>query len=253
MMNKLRKSYTIVNVIFLLLITSCHEKYSNKIVKDKKDTVNIKNINFPLDVLFGKGHLYNLDKPEQKIAVNSGYYNTIPDIFKNGKHFSKSEKLTKYKVFYDENDGDIGIYDKYLYDLSGDYCGDCLPLFSCYYFDGRYAVLTEENKYQRIIIDAKEELIFLINYTDKAPNQIKDLVFLNNDLNPYLWVKQNQNNIEYFQIENSNAAELPYLKNEKSIQKLSYNDILSINRQLMNKDFKATRTRIISFPTELFP
>ena len=49
-------------------------------------------------------------------------------------------------------------------------CNGCNPYLDCGYFDGRYAVLTQEDGYGRIIVDA--DIAFLVDYNEEEKGKL---------------------------------------------------------------------------------
>ena len=194
----------------------------------------IMDINFPKDVLFEKGYLHTLDKkPNQKQIIKSGYYINIIDIFNNEKHYTKSEKSTNYKVFFDKNDYHIAIYDVFQNELN-DSCDDCLPLFDCYYFDGRYAILTQEDAYKRLILDLKTQLNIEISYNTSSNHNIKEIIYLNNKLEPILSIKVKNKKLKLIKFNINKEVEVQvdsYITNKQTIENLSYKELINIKNK----------------------
>ena len=237
-MNKSRKSFKILLMLVLLCCLSCGKQQVKEL--EIKNDVNskIKDINFPKDLLFEKGRLYNLEKPKQKTKVISGHYYHITDIFNNGKYVDNPNELTKYKVFYNLSNGNVTIYDEFQYQLNGD-CSDCNPLFDCFYFDGRYAVLTQEDGYRRIILDKDAEITFLVDYNEEEKGSIRNVIYLDKDLNPTFFINQNDEKLSFFEINDRKKKEIIFAEFEaKNKNNLNYTDIIKIHKLFSEKNFK---------------
>ena len=238
-MNKSRKSFRVLLMMVLFCCLSCGKQQVKELEIKNEASSKIKNIDFPKDLLFGKGHLYNVENPYKNKKINSGYYHSIFDIFNNRMSTKKNDV---YKAFT-SSDSKIGIYYTHQFDLdNAGQCNDCNPFLDCYYFDGRYAVLTQEDAYKRIILDIDSDICFLVDYDEEQNGNIRNVIYLDEDLNPTFFINQDDEKLSFFEISDRKKrriilAEFETKKNLK-LESLNYSDVIKIHKLFSEKKFK---------------
>lgn len=217
-------------IILTLTLVSCF--FSCKENKKQDNGVNkleIKNINFPRD-LINPNKFYAINDSMPKIKrVYSGNYNLIWDIFYSKENASVEQTKAKYVVNYQIDENRIRIYDAYLFEINGN-CKECLPEFDCYYFDGRYALLTQENEYERIVLDLKMKVIMQVEYEKINKDNIERITFLTNDFSPFFRIKKINNRLLFFSLKTGGEKSIFFkddqFQNNNNFDDLNYSQVL---------------------------
>ena len=161
--------------------------------------------------------------------VYSGNYKSIWDIFNLKEDVSLDLAKAKYVVKYQNYENRIRIYDAYQFEINGS-CNDCLPQFDCYYFDGRYALLTEEKEFERIIIDLKNKVIMHVAYEESNKGNIEKITFLTDDFLPFFRIKRINNQLFFYSMETEKERSVFFkdkqFQNINKFDDLNYSQIL---------------------------
>ena len=235
-MNKSRKSFRVLLMMVLFCCLSCGKQQVKELEIKNEVSSKIKDIDFPKDLLFDKGRLYKVENPNPNTKINSGYYHSIFDIFNNRM---SAKKDNVYKVFA-SSDTKRGIYYTHQFDLDiTSQCNDCSPYLDCGYFDGRYAVLSQEDGYRRIILDIDADIVFLVDYNEEEEGNIRNIVYLDKDLNPIFFINQDDRKLSFFEIDARKKKEIIFTEFEaRNTNSLNYTDIIKIHKLFSEKKFK---------------
>lgn len=230
------KIYILIGVL-ICSVFSC-KKIKNK--DDEETVFEVANMNFPRDLTY-PNKFYSINDSMPKIKkVYSGNYKLLWDVFNCKENASLELTKAKYVVNYQIDKNRIRIYNAHQF-KSNENCNDCLPQFDCYYFDGRYALLTEENEYERIVIDLKMKIIMNVNYEETNKNNIEKITFLTNDILPFFIIKRINNHLSFFSIKAKEEKSIFFkddlFKNMNRFEDLNYSQILLLLKLYSNNKF----------------
>lgn len=224
-------------LILICFVFSCKE---NKKQDKGVNALEIKNMDFPRDFIY-PNKFYSINDSMPKIRkVPSGNYNLIWDIFNSKENASLEQVKAKYVVNYQINENRIRIYDAYQFEING-HCNECLPQFDCYYFDGRYALLTQENEYERIVLDLKMKVIMQVDYEEINKHNIEKITFFTDDFLPFFRIKKINNRLLFFSLKNEKEKSIFFkddqFQNINKFDDLNYSQVLLLLKLYSQNNF----------------